>query len=151
MPRRSGALHRYLAGTAPGRRARRLSARADGDEEISAERSDRFLEFLGGAERDLLAGLDLDLLAGRRVAAHAGGALAHLQNAQTADADAVALLEVLGDVRHQIAEHGLGLFLGEFVIFRKLRCEIPQRHCSLLTRRCCLGHRLTSSFAWCEK
>src|SRR6202035_303626 len=43
--------------------------------------SDRFLEFLGGAEGDLLAGLDLDGFAGGRIAAHARGALAYLQDA----------------------------------------------------------------------
>src|SRR5436853_2454745 len=57
--------------------------------------SDGFLEFLRGAERDLLARLDLDRLAGRGVAAHAGGALANLKDAEATDADAVALLEVL--------------------------------------------------------
>jgi len=37
--------------------------------------SDRVLEILGSAERDLLAGLDLDGFAGRRVASHTGGAM----------------------------------------------------------------------------
>src|SRR5262245_25196830 len=40
--------------------------------------SDRFLQLLGDAERDLLARLDLDRLAGGGVAPHAGRALAHL-------------------------------------------------------------------------
>src|SRR5262245_3968467 len=53
--------------------------------------SNRFLELLGGAEGNLLAGLDLDGLAGGRVAAHARRTLAHLQDAQAADADAGAL------------------------------------------------------------
>ena len=61
--------------------------------------SDRHLQVLGGAERDLLAGLDLDRLAGRGIAPHAGGALAHLQDAETRNTDALALLEVLGDQR----------------------------------------------------
>ena len=43
--------------------------------------SDRFFEFLGGTEGDLLAGLDLDGGAGRRITAHARGALADLQDA----------------------------------------------------------------------
>src|SRR5688572_29437241 len=55
----------------------------------------RFLEFLGRPEGDFLAYLDLKRLAGGGVSAHAGGALAHLKNAETADANAVALLEVL--------------------------------------------------------
>src|SRR5258706_15567761 len=44
--------------------------------------SDRFLEFLGGTEGDFLASLDLDRFARGRIAAHARGALAGLQNAQ---------------------------------------------------------------------
>src|SRR5215470_11488471 len=56
----------------------------------------RLFELFGGAEGDLLAGLDLDGLAGRGIAAHASGALAHHKNAEPADADAVALLEMLG-------------------------------------------------------
>jgi hypothetical protein len=47
-----------------------------------AEGSDRFLEILGSAERDLLTGLDLDGFAGRRVASHTGGAMPDLQDAQ---------------------------------------------------------------------
>jgi hypothetical protein len=47
-----------------------------------AEGSDRFLEILGSAERDLLTGLDLDGFASRRVASHAGGAMPDLQDAQ---------------------------------------------------------------------
>ena len=49
-------------------------------------RLDRFLQFLGGAEGNLLARLDLDRLAGRGIATHAGGALADLQDSQPADA-----------------------------------------------------------------
>ena len=60
-------------------------------------RLDGFLEFLGGAEGNLLAGLDLDRLAGGGVAAHAGGALADLEDAEADDTDALALLQVLGD------------------------------------------------------
>jgi hypothetical protein len=41
----------------------------------------RFLQLLGGAECHLLAGLDFDLLTGGGIAAHARGALAHLQDA----------------------------------------------------------------------
>ena len=60
-----------------------------------SDRSDGFFEFLGGAEGDLLAGLDFDRLAGGRIPAHAGGALAHLQNTQADQADAIPFLEVL--------------------------------------------------------
>src|SRR5437879_12665700 len=74
----------------------------------ASEALDGFLQFLGGAERDLLARLDLDRLAGRRVAAHARGALAHLQDAEAADADAVALLEVLDDEVDHVVEDQLG-------------------------------------------
>jgi len=44
---------------------------------------------------------------GRRVPSHPGGALPHLEDADAAQADFVALLEVPGRQRHQIAEHGL--------------------------------------------
>src|SRR5437868_4420864 len=59
--------------------------------------SDCFLEFLGRAEGDFLAGFNLDRLAGGRIAAHTRGALTHHQNAEAADADAVALLQMLSD------------------------------------------------------
>src|SRR5580658_4676956 len=102
------------------------------------KRLDRFFEFLGGAERDLLAGLDLDGLAGGRIAAHARGAFAHLQDAQPADADALALLEVLDDIADQPAENGLSLFLRQFVILPQARREMLQCHGS----RCCFGCHL---------
>ena len=53
------------------------------------------------------------------IAAHARGALAHLQDAQAADADAVAFLEVLDDQADQIAEDRFGLLLRKLMIFRK--------------------------------
>ena len=56
---------------------------------IGVRESDRFLEFLCGPEGDFLAGLDLDGLAGGGVAAHARGALPHLQDAEARDADVV--------------------------------------------------------------
>src|SRR5690349_6300000 len=58
---------------------------------------DGFLQLLSGSESDLLAGLDLDSLAGRGIASHACRALAHLQNAETAHANAPALLQVASD------------------------------------------------------
>src|SRR5262249_12050595 len=76
----------------------------------------RFLQFLGGPEGHLPARLDLDRLAGRRVAPHAGGPFAHLQDAETADADAVALLEVLDDHADQIVEDGLRVLLRHLMI-----------------------------------
>src|SRR5262245_19539166 len=60
-------------------------------------RLDGLFQFLRGAEGDLLTRLDLDRLAGRGIAAHAGGALANLEDAEAADADAVALFQVLHD------------------------------------------------------
>jgi hypothetical protein len=84
--------------------------------------SNRFLEVLGRAECDLLASLDLDGLAGRRVASHAGGAMPDLQDAQAHQAQAVALLEVLGDETNHIGEQGFGLLLRHFVTLRQLRC-----------------------------
>src|SRR5665213_569685 len=79
-------------------------------------RSDRHLQFLGGAEGDLLARLDLDRLAGRRIAAHAGGALAHLENAEPGDLDPLAFFQVLGDKADEIFEHLLTLLLGHLVL-----------------------------------
>src|ERR1051326_3239017 len=79
----------------PKRKSRAITARLNLHAE---ERSlDRFLQFLGGAERDLLGSLDLDRFARRRVAAHARTALAHDQDAQAIKADAGALLQMLGD------------------------------------------------------
>src|SRR5271170_2074951 len=97
--------------------------------------SDRFLEFLGGPEGDLLARLDLDRLAGRGVAAHAGGALAHLKDPQAANADAVALLEVLDHHADEIVEDEFGLFLRHLVADGEGSREMLQRDCSL----CCCG------------
>src|SRR5205085_5863333 len=91
-----------------------------------AMRSDGFLQLLRGAEGDLLARLDLDRLAGGGVAAHAGGALAHLQDAEAADADAIALLQMLHDDIDHAAEDRLGLFLGEFVPFGDVRRNVLQ-------------------------
>ena len=71
--------------------------------------SDRFFQFLGSAERDLLAGFDLNGLAGSRVAAHARSALAHLQDAEAADADTLALFQMLDDLADETAEDGLRL------------------------------------------
>jgi len=65
--------------------------------------SDRFLEILGSAERDLLTGLDLDCLAGRRVASHAGGAMPDLQDAQAHQAQAVALFAIRPTMSESIA------------------------------------------------
>jgi len=58
----------------------------------SSVRSDRHLEVLGGTEGDLLARLDLNGLAGRRIAAHAGGALSHLKDAEPGDLHPLALV-----------------------------------------------------------
>src|SRR6202521_2907160 len=76
---------------------------------------DRFLEFLGGAEGDLLARLDLDRLAGGRIAPHASGALADLKDAETADAEAVAFLQVLRHQADEVAENRFGLLFCHFM------------------------------------
>src|SRR5262245_12564801 len=81
-------------------------------------RSDCFLQLLCGAEGDLLARLDMDGLAGGGVATHAGGAPAHLQDAKADDADAIALLQVLGDPGHNVGQDALGLLLGQFLLLR---------------------------------
>src|SRR5687767_6071611 len=89
-------------------------------------RSDRFLQFLRGAEGNLLRRLDLDLLAGRGIAADACGALADLQDAEAADADAVALLQMLGDLAHEIAQDRLALLLGQLMLLGQLSREMLQ-------------------------
>src|SRR5262249_1106358 len=89
--------------------------------------SDRFLQLLGGAEGDLLAGLDLDRLAGCGVAAHAGGALAHLEDAEPPDADALAFLQVLGDPRDDVGQDALRLFLGQLLLLGDRRGEVLER------------------------
>src|SRR5262249_53395731 len=78
-------------------------------------RLDRLLQLLGGAEGDLLAGLDLDLLAGLGIAAHARRALADLQHAEAADADARAALQMLGDVADHLLQNAHHLLLGHVV------------------------------------
>src|SRR6478672_7632026 len=94
----------------------------------SLARSDGFFQLLRGAEGDLLAGLDLDRLAGRGVAAHARGALAHLQDAEAADADAVALLQMLDDIVDHAAEDRLGVLLRQLVLLGDHRREVLQRN-----------------------
>src|SRR5712675_3767947 len=79
--------------------------------------SDGFLQLLGRAEGNLLAGLDVDGFAGSGVAAHAGGALAHLQDAETDDTDAFALLQMLGDPADHVVQNGLSLLLGQLLLF----------------------------------
>src|SRR4029079_9141768 len=86
--------------------------------------SDRLFQFLGGAEGDFLARFDFDRLTGRRVAAHACGALTHLQDAESADPNARALLQVLGDGLNHLLEHGVDLLFGQLVRLRKGLAEL---------------------------
>src|SRR3569833_92554 len=79
-------------------------------------RSDRFLQLLRGAEGELLRSLDLDGFAGRGVAAHAGGALADDEDAQTVETDAGALLQVLGDQAGGVFEDAVGGVVGRLVL-----------------------------------
>src|SRR3546814_9789308 len=90
--------------------------------------SDGFLQHLAGAEGNLLGGLDLDRLAGLRVAAHAGGALADLQDAEVADADALALLQRLGDRREELVEQGNRRLLLHLVLFSQRRGDLLRGH-----------------------
>src|SRR5487761_2097158 len=105
--------------------------------------SDGFLELLGGAEGDLLAGLDVDRFTGGRVAAHAGGALAYLQDAEADDADALALLQMLGDPADQVVENLFSLLLGQLLVFGDRRCEMLERDGG--RGRCLLRHIWPSS------
>ena len=102
-----------------------------------------FLEFLGRAEGNLLAGLDLNRFAGGGVAAHAGGALANLEDAEPDDADALALLQVLGDAANQVAQDLFGLLLGQFLVFGDRRRQMLQRDGG--RGRCFLRHIWPSS------
>src|SRR3954468_8996210 len=90
----------------------------------TGRRSDRFLELLGSAEGDLLARLDLDRLTRGRVAAHARGALADLQNAETDEANADALLEVLCDEIDEVAEKGFRLLLRHLMVLGQRGGEV---------------------------
>src|SRR3974390_881831 len=111
-------------------------------------RSDRLLEFLGGAEGNLLTGLDVDRLAGHRIATHAGSTIPHLQNSQPGDLHPFALLQVLRDEVDEVRQHLLTLLLGELMLLR-------QRIGQLLgadrrTLRCHVSHeRLLLSCALC--
>src|SRR6478672_8932024 len=93
-------------------------ARAAGDASGPGSESrcclDGFLQLLRRTEGDLLARLDLDRLARCRIAAHAGGAFPDLQDAEAADANPVALLQMLHDEIDHAAEDRLSL------LFRKL-------------------------------
>src|SRR5580692_7001922 len=110
----------------------------------SDEISDGFLELLGGAEGDLLARLDLDRLAGRGIAAHASGALAHLKDSQAADADAVALLEVLDHQADEVVEDEFGLLLRHLVADGEGSREMLQRDGGLCY--CGLCHESSSLY-----
>src|ERR1700738_5101489 len=110
--------------------------------------SDGFLQLLGCAEGNLLAGLDVDGFTGGRVAAHAGGALAHLQDAETDDADALAFLQVLGDAANQVVQDGFGLLLGQLLLVGDGRSQMLERDGS---RGRCLLRRIRPSsllMAW---
>src|SRR3981189_875625 len=111
-------------------------------------RSDGFLEFLGRPEGNLLAGLDVDRFAGGGVAAHAGGALAHLQDAETDDANALALLQMLGDSANQVVQDGFGLLLGQLLLVGDGRSQMLERDGG--RGRCLLRHIRPSSLlmAW---
>ena len=76
-----------------------------------------FLEVLRGSESNLLAGLDLDGFARSRVTPHPRGALAHLQDAKTVDADPRPLLQNLPKAPHHFRQHGVDLNLRQLVGF----------------------------------
>ena len=113
---------------------------AEGANEPRASRSlgislDSLLQFLRWPEGDLLAGRDLDRCAGRRVATHPSRSRPYLQDAQTGQADFVALLEMLGGQRHQIAQHRFGNLLRQVMAFRQLGCDLLERDGDLRRNR----------------
>src|SRR3546814_7465494 len=60
--------------------------------------------------------------------AHAGGALADLQDAEVADADALALLQRLGDRREELVEQGNRRLLLHLVLFSQRRGDLLRGH-----------------------
>ena len=84
-----------------------------------ARRSDRHLEFFGGAEGYLFAGLDLYRLTGRWMAADTGSAITHHQNSEPGDLHALTPLQVLGDQADQIFQHFPTLLLCEVMLLRQ--------------------------------
>src|SRR5215207_6030821 len=121
----------------------RVPRRNDASGAIGSAGLDGFLEFLGGAECDLLAGLDRERFAGGGVAAHAGGALADLEDAQPDDSDALALLQVFGDPCDHVGQDRLGGFLRQ-VMFLGQRCR-QMLECDGGWSRCFLRHIWPSS------
>ena len=85
-----------------------------------AWRSDRHLEVLGSAEGDLFAGLDFDRLTGRRIAAHAGSTIPHLQNSESDDLHPLGPLLVFGDQAYEVFHQLKPLLLGELMLLRQL-------------------------------
>src|SRR6185312_4067304 len=129
-------------------RAPRKPRRNDAKSKWTRVQSDGFLQFLGRAEGNFLAGLDVDGFARGGVAAHARGALAHLQDAEADDADAFALLEVLGDAADQVVENGFRLLLRQLLLIGDGCREMLQRNGG--RGRCFLRHIWPSSLlmAW---
>ena len=72
--------------------------------------SDRVLEFLRGAESDLLAGLDLNDRAGPGVAPRPGRTVLHLEGAQAADPNPLTGLEVSDEHLDHAGHDGVDLF-----------------------------------------
>src|SRR4051794_23182663 len=101
--------------------------------------SDRLLELLGRAEGDLLAGLDLDRLAGCWVAPHPGGTRAHLEDTEARDPDLGALLQVLGEALHELAQHRLDLALRQVMALGQAGRQLLQadRRGRGTVRSCC--------------
>src|SRR5271154_170152 len=103
-----------------------------------------------GFEARVLRGRDLDLLAGGRIAAFAGGALAHREGAEADQSDFVAFLERFGDA----VEHGLerrrGADLRQFRLLGDVFDELEFIHlasplpCATLPRRRPLIPRLAA-------
>ncbi|HUZ74440.1 MAG TPA: hypothetical protein VMU87_15760 [Stellaceae bacterium] len=118
-------------------------------EEVGAG-SDRFLELFRGAEGDFLAGFDLDGLAGCRIAAHAGGPLPHLEDAEPADADAITALQMFRHQSDEVTENRVGLLFGDLVILGKLRGEMLQRDGGRRFGRSCFAgcHGLSLPWFW---
>jgi hypothetical protein len=81
-------------------------------------RSDRHLEFFGDAEGDLFAGLDLDRFTRRRITAHAGSTIPHLQTPESGDLYSLAFLQVLSDQTGKILKN-LSCFLVNLCFFAK--------------------------------